>query len=222
MFKSIRREALILFLFSSFAIALSFFRLVATHHWMYLFLNWNLFLAAVPWLLTSTLSEETLTNKKWFAAFLVASWAAVFPNAPYILTDLFHLRIETHVPVWYDLILILSFASAGLAFGYYSLQKIRLVFSRFFRIRIIDAVIAVYLYVCAFGVYLGRFERWNSWDIITNTSGVFTSVGDRSVHPFHHPRTWAVTILLGTFLNLLFLLSTSRHEEINASKVKVK
>ena len=92
---------------------------------LFLFLNWNLFLAFVPWALTSlVILRPNLQQSRFMLLAILACWLLFFPNAPYILTDLFHLRARGDMPIWYDLILILSFAWTGLLFGFLSLWDI--------------------------------------------------------------------------------------------------
>jgi uncharacterized membrane protein len=63
---------------------------------------------------------------------------------------------------------------------------------------------AVLLFAASFGVYLGRFLRWNSWDIISHPFSLLHDIASRCLHPEDHPRTWGVTVLLGTFLSLVY------------------
>ena len=65
-------------------------------------------------------------------------------------------------------------------------------------------ILITLLFMASFGVYLGRFLRWNSWDIITNPFGLASDISDRFINPLDHPRTWGVTVLLGVFLNLAY------------------
>src|ERR1044072_1622357 len=96
----------------------------------FLFLNWNLFLAGLPLLFSRLLlHNDHITKAKIF--FLLPMWMLFFPNAPYILTDLFHLGNTSSMPKWFDLLLILSFAWAGLFAGFKSLQDIQRMLTKF-------------------------------------------------------------------------------------------
>ena len=116
---------LLLFAMSGMCFALSVFRCLYTDSKAFLFLNWNLFLAFVPWCFSTwiALKPDWGTNKLKLGL-LLFSWLIFFPNAPYILTDLFHLRRNETVPIWYDLVLILSYAWTGMLFGFISLFDI--------------------------------------------------------------------------------------------------
>jgi uncharacterized membrane protein len=185
--------------------SLSVFRVYKTNHHLFLFLNWNLFLAFIPWLLTSIVMVfPRLQKRKWILAPLFTSWVLFFPNAPYILTDLFHLRVNTQVPIWYDLVLILSFAWTGLWFGLISLFDLEKLLSKFINQKIVTGVSVLLLFISGFGIYIGRFLRWNSWDVLRRPEELMTDIIDRFVDPFSHPRTWAVTILMGLFLNMIY------------------
>jgi uncharacterized membrane protein len=196
---------LLLLLMTGFCFFLSIFRVVESGTSYFLFLNWNLFLAAIPYFLTSSISSQKRGRVQQLKIIGVSMvWLVFFPNAPYILTDLFHLRLETTVPKWFDLILIISFAWTGLLFGFLSLMKIEKLYTNFFTVKQVAWFSTVILFLASFGVYLGRFLRWNSWDIINNPGHLFYDISDRVVNPSEHPRTWGVTILFGVLLNIIY------------------
>lgn len=203
------QETLFLGMVTLLCFGLSVFRFSYTGSKVFLFLNWNLFLACIPWLLTSFVTVTPKISKNNFIlAFLLLVWLVFFPNAPYILTDLFHLRLKTSMPVWFDLILILSFAWVGLLFGFLSLWDIEKLiktktkdkFSSFW----ITSTTVLFLFLSAFGIYLGRYLRWNTWDIIHQPFAIFNDISLRFTNPTEHPRTWGMTILMGVFLNILY------------------
>lgn len=208
-------ETVLLFSFSTLCLVLSIIRVFASATPTFLFLNWNLFLAFIPWVLSSLLIiYPKLQEKKLAVITLLGTWLLFFPNAPYILTDLFHLKHVVSMPMWFDLLLILSFAWVGLLFGFMSLWDIEKILKRYlvksrlkgllryrFSVPIFSSVL---LFIGSFGIYLGRYLRWNSWDIIAEPFALIYDIGDRFVNPFEHPRTWGVTLLMGLFLNLVY------------------
>jgi uncharacterized membrane protein len=117
--------------------------------------------------------------------------------------------------MWYDLILILTFAWTGLSFGFYSLMEIESILRKRFNDNFIKVISTTLLFVSAFGVYIGRFLRWNSWDIISNPLELLNDISHRFIYPMEHPRTWGITIILGIFLNLAyFTFRDGRHKKI--------
>lgn len=201
-------STLLLFTMTIFCITLSAFRLYHTGSPFLLFLNWNLFLAFIPWALSSMLVLKG-NNNKLALIMVICAWLLFFPNAPYILTDLFHLRHTRSAPVWYDLVLILSFAWTGLAFGFISLMDIEQQLQPLLGKRVI-AVAMLCLFLAAFGIYLGRFLRWNSWDIVSNPGSLLADITHRFTHPFAHGRTWGVTLLMGALLNFMYFTFRGR------------
>ncbi len=117
---------------SLFCFGLSLFRVEISGTRHFLFLNWNLFLAFVPWLLTMTLTISPNLRKSRIAVFgMLGVWLLFFPNASYILTDLFHLSHHSSMPIWFDLVLILSFAWTGLLYGFLSLWHLEEMMEQF-------------------------------------------------------------------------------------------
>ena len=177
-------------------------RVALTGRLFFLFMLWNLLLAVVPYAISTML---TVARGPLRARILVpagAAWLLFFPNAPYILTDFFHLEARAGVPLWYDLVLIVSCAWNGLMLAYASLSDMqRLVQQRLgFWPGWVFAAVALLL--SGFGIYLGRYMRFNSWNIITNPIALFFDIMNRVLHPFSFPGTWGMTFLFGLFLLL--------------------
>lgn len=180
-------------------------RVFFTQQLTFVFLLWNLFLALIPFGLSTMLSVSAgrLQARVLLPVGLV--WLLFFPNAPYILTDLFHLEPRAGVPYWYDLALILSCAWNGLMLAYASLTDMQALVARRLGWVASWGFVTVALLLSSFGVYLGRYLRFNSWDIITNPLTLFFDIITRLLHPFAHPATWGVTLLYGVFLLLGYI-----------------
>jgi uncharacterized membrane protein len=202
-----QRLNLLLVLGASLAlsVALITLRVFFTHQFTFVFLLWNLFLALIPFGLSTMLSVSAgrLQARVLLPVGLV--WLLFFPNAPYILTDLFHLEPRANVPYWYDLALILSCAWNGLMLAYASLTDMQALVARRLGWLASWSFVTVAMLLSSFGVYLGRYLRFNSWDIITNPLTLFFDIVTRLLHPFAHPATWGVTLLYGVFLLLGYI-----------------
>ncbi len=196
---------ILLALMTGFCMLLSVLRVYLSGSFYFLFLVWNLFLAAVPFIITSLISFKSKSRVQLFKIIGVSIvWLLFFPNAPYILTDLFHLRLITDFPKWFDLILIISYAWTGLLFGFLSLLKIEALYRCYLSNIKIEIFSSLILFVASFGIYLGRYLRWNSWDILNNPEGLLYDITNRIVNPFEHPRTWGMTLLFGVLLNMVY------------------
>jgi len=210
MLKSIKQsgrlhEIIFLCILSVICFSLSIFRYVYSDSNTFLFLNWNLFLAFVPWALSTFLIiKPQIQRSKILISLTLLIWLLFFPNAPYILTDLFHLRLRLSMPIWFDLVLILLFAWTGLLFGFTSLWDIEQILQKSMKKSMVTMISTLLLFLGSFGIYIGRYLRWNSWDIITEPFRLAYDIGDRLINPFQHPKTWGMTILLGIFLNILY------------------
>lgn len=195
--------SLLLILMTVFCFSLSAFRYYISDTKVFLFLNWNLFLAWIPLLLSSCILAFNIKSKISLI-FISIVWILFFPNSPYILTDLFHLRARNSIPIWYDLIVILSYAWTGLICGFISLNDIEKRLSEYGKRNSISGVIVFFLFMSSFGVYLGRFLRWNSWDVLNNPFGLFSDIIVRLIYPMEYTKTWGVTVLMGIMLNFMY------------------
>jgi uncharacterized membrane protein len=175
-------------------------RVLLTGRLQFLFLLWNLFLAAIPFCLSAALVLAARPPRALLLLLVGAAWLLFFPNAPYLVTDLFHLEPRQGVPYWYDLALILSCAWNGLMLAYASLLDMHTLVQRRLGIGAGWAFVTVALLLSSFGIYLGRYLRFNSWDVLANPLTLFYDILHRLINPLSHPRTWGVTVVFGVFL----------------------
>lgn len=205
---------------SALSVVLLYFRIQWSGSLMFCFLPWNLFLAWVPFLLAMYLSElNKLEAPRWKKVLVFAGWLLFFPNSPYILTDLFHLKLRHEVPLWYDLVLILSFAWNGLILGYSSLLQVQKVLLSRLSVHLVHFFIGGLLVLCSFGIYLGRYPRYNSWDIVTNPITLLSDVGGMIIHPMDNPKMVGVTFFFSLFLMVSYwTLNTLINQKHEADK----
>ena len=185
----------------AFTIFLLGIRIIITGEIIYIFLAWNLFLAWIPFAISQQL---ILTQHRWKILLLVGCWLLFLPNAPYIITDFLHLKERVPIPYWYDILLLFSAALNGLLLGFASLLTIEKFLADRYGNRISGIIILLSFFLCAFGIYMGRYLRWNSWDILINPDAIAMDVLDRVLNPFAHLKTWSVTLLFGSFLYVMY------------------
>ncbi len=177
----------------------------------FFFLIWNLFLAWIPYWVALTLdfwsrfSRQNAQKLTLSAGVLIVTWLLFFPNAPYIVTDLLHLKDREIVPHWYDLMLIVSFAWTGLLLGYLSLFEVqRYLEARFSRVWVWTLLIGA-IWLAGFGVYMGRFQRWNSWDIVTRPWAIIEQQLHVLSHPMVYLNTLGVAVVMSGFMFIGYL-----------------
>lgn len=171
----------------------------------YRFLITNLVLACVPLFFSTVLRIASHWRLHWTIQLVFLSlWLLFLPNAPYILTDILHLTRASQAPAWYDLALLLSCAGTGLLVGYLSLIDVEAIVARSFGSAFGWIFATVSLGLSGFALYLGRFLRWNSWDVLLEPSRLFGIAG-AAINPAAHVRAVAVTIIFGMILTLGYI-----------------
>jgi uncharacterized membrane protein len=191
---------------SAMSVMLLYFRIQWSGNLHYTFLVWNLFLAWIPFLCALAITEMSKqSNSKLVLGSLFCSWLIFFPNSPYILTDLFHLHLKQDIPLWFDLVLILSFAWNGLILGYTSLFEIHRFLNKLFSKKTVWCFVIGIMILCGFGIYLGRYPRWNSWDIVSNPIALMSDVFNMLLHPLDNTRMVGVTFFFSLFLIVSYL-----------------
>lgn len=184
-------------------------RVQKTDSFHYLFLVWNLFLAWIPlgmaWLASSA---RNLPRPLKMISILACSilWLAFLPNAPYIMTDFQHLaKWDRASPLWYDVLMLAWFAWNGLFLGVISLFMMQKMVASLFN-RLTGWIFVIIVSgLSSFGIYLGRFLRWNSWDILQNPSSLASDVFERIVTPQSDTRALAFTFMFSLFFLFVYL-----------------
>jgi len=170
----------------------------------YAFLPFNLVLAWIPLLAALAAYAARRRRITFYLALPLCTliWLVFFPNAPYLLTDFQHLATDNpNSPLWFDVILLLWFAWTGLLLGISSLYLMQEIVTKTFN-RTTGWFFAIGVTILSsVGVYLGRFLRWNSWDILQDPVPIARDMYGIVSHPFSNIGTYGFTILF----TLLFL-----------------
>jgi uncharacterized membrane protein len=166
---------------SIFCVGLVVARMVYYQSSGYTNLVWNLFLAWIPFVLAYL--AYMLSWRRPFVYLVIPAfaflWLIFFPNAPYILTDLQHLgQPSLGAPLWYDVVIFIWFSWTGMLLGMVSLNLMQEIIKRemgrlagwvfVFGVSVLTGV----------GLYLGRFVRLNSWDILQNPGQIASNIPD--------------------------------------------
>lgn len=167
----------------------------------YFYLVYNLALAAIPLLLgTAAIRVRHRAGR----AVLLACWLAFFPNAPYLITDLIHLRPRPECPFWFDWLLFVSMAGGGLLLAVISLAQVHGFLRKHLQTLHADGLVLAVVSLSAFGIYLGRFLRWNSWDVVTQPGSMIGELASLVFQPFDHPRMLAYSFGVAVVLGLSY------------------
>jgi len=172
----------------------------------YTFLVWNLFLAWIP--LGIAYTAYVVTWKRRALSFAVAAaallWLVFFPNAPYILTDFQHLGNPSEVvPIWFDVILVVWFAWTGLLLGILSLYLMQDIIHREYGRMAGWALVFGVSFLSGLGIYVGRFLRWNTWDIWQQPKYIFDGIVRGASNP--SLTSIGVTALFGALFLFVYL-----------------
>ena len=201
------RQAALVFLAlalsSGVGVALVTARFVVSHQFAYFNLVWNIFLAWLPLGFAVMAGRSRESRRHFFAcAFL---WLLFLPNSPYLVTDLVHLKPRPPVPLWFDILLVQSFVLTGLLLGFLSVYLMHRLVSNSFGWRTGWIFTVLILGLTGFGIYLGRFERWNSWDLFLSPVELSRYICSVVIHPRANKTAVVFSMLCGAFLLLTYL-----------------
>lgn len=183
----------------------------------YAFLIWNLVLAIVPFVFAGigaylVARAPGARARKLISVGAALLWLAFYPNAPYIFTDFIHVFNRTFLRaapsewiglnalVWYDIIMNSAFAFAGHFMGLASMWLIQGCVARAWGKASARILVALAILLSGFGIYLGRFSRLNSWDVLFSTKLVLSEVAQA----LSDPKAVMFSIAFSTFIFLTY------------------
>ncbi len=201
----------LIYLFTAFCTSLLIYRIYKSEGLSFIFLAWNLFLAFIPWWISNYLKKKERLGFVHIP--LLVLWLLFLPNSPYILTDLFHLRPREYFPLWYDLVLVLSFALIGMMVFLKSLKDMFGMLQKYIKPTYLAIIIPFIFWLISFGLYLGRYLRFNSWNVINHPFQLMR----QSFGILFEKDTIAFTFIFSIFLAFLYYISKpllkSEHHE---------
>jgi uncharacterized membrane protein len=185
--------------------ALSLFRALYSGTGALLFLNWNLALAFVPYYI----SRQLIRNVGWIERSLLfrplfLCWLLFLPNTFYICTDLFHLKQRAGIPLWFDLALLFSFAWNGLLLGLLALRRMEQVVGGRWGLRRRSFFTVPVLALCSVGIYIGRYLRYNSWDVLLAPGELAQDIAWLFLHPVAARFDWSMIVLFSALLIFMY------------------
>lgn len=187
---------------SAVSVLLLVIRMIVAGNTRFSFMIWNLFLAWLPvvFALGFRLHMKKHRLQDWQNLALLFLWLGFLPNSFYLISDLIHLQSSGESSVLYDIAMMMSFILNGLILGYLSIYIVHSQMLQRLRDRTVLAFLAFVFLACGFAIYLGRYLRWNTWDIIINPFGILFDLSERVINPVLHIQTYVVTL---TFFILL-------------------
>ena len=188
------------------AIILNVLRVVIWGKYSFVYIPWNIFLAFVPFFISSLLLffYKGYMIKKIILIIGILLWMLFIPNAFYIVTDFIHIGVVRGVPVLYDIFLLFSSASIGLVLGFNSLFHIEQIIKIKYSSKVASILMGVIVLMISFGVYLGRFLRFDSWDVFINHTALIKNIWSIFSQSTTHTEVYLYTILFFFFLTLFY------------------
>jgi uncharacterized membrane protein len=112
-----------------------------------------------------------------------------------VISDIKHFKARPPAPEWLDSLLLFVFAFASL---YYGVQSVQYMFRTLIKRRknkswLLSQFLLPVSLLSGFGVYLGRVERWNSWDLFVHPISLLKN----ALLLLQHPEVWCFSFSYG-------------------------
>jgi uncharacterized membrane protein len=119
-------------------------------------------------------------------------------------------------PLWFDLAMIYSFSWNGLLLGVLSVRGMeRLLVPQASLQKELLFVFPV-MWLNAFGIYIGRYLRYNSWDVLTNPFQLLRDIHYLIVHPVRNQFTWDMVISFSILMTLMYVMLKRISKALNS------
>jgi uncharacterized membrane protein len=145
---------------------------------------WNLFLAFIPLAISFWLFRRKINSRSWLWWLGFVVYIAFLPNAPYLLTDIIHLIKGTRAvySVWLIALVFIPIHVVAILSGFEAYVISLLNQGHYLKRQggkrlVVWSELATHV-LCAIGIYMGRFRRFNSWDLVTDPTSVLTRTMD--------------------------------------------
>jgi uncharacterized membrane protein len=193
----------ILFSLSVFGCVMIVVRWIFTGDPEFLFLIWNLFLSWIPLgvsaIMSYRYSSRTGGRKLVALVPLGIVWLLFYPNAPYMITDFIHFRNNYTFLIWYDLVIYSIFIWTSFLLGFVSIYLVNRIVEKETN-KITGWLFTLFiLFLSSYGIYLGRFIRWNSWDLLLNPLALLQSILGNI-----HLQSLVFSLIYGMLLTLMY------------------
>lgn len=183
----------------------------------------NIILAWIPLILSIAAYIFFLQNnfrEDLASTALLIVWFFFFPNSIYLITEVHHFRDrfadEGKDPFWFDNIEILSIVGVGLLLGIHSLAIVHFLLRSYFPEVWSWIILVSYIFVANLGIYIGRYMRLNSWDVLFNPLRLIKRVFNEL-----NSREKVQTLILYTTLFSLFILVFYQFVELTTNNLYV-
>lgn len=104
----------------------------------------------------------------------------------------------------YDIVLLGMFSILSLIMGFIGVYLVHRELSIRLVARNTWIIIGIILLASSFAICLGRFTRWNSWDILLKPAGLLFDVSDRLINPAVHTQTYQLTLVFFLLLASIY------------------
>lgn len=178
------------------------------------FLMWNLFLAWIPFLCALLMvAFYRARAAAWLYVVPFSLWLLFFPNAAYLVTDLYNLHQFPNVPLWYDIAFFATMAWTGLLLAVAALFIVQRMVKQSYGWVASWLVVLLAVGLNGVGIYLGRFLRWNSWDVVTDPIAVMQDAITPFLHPIAYRQPVAIIIVFSAILLVAYVSVLSMQRE---------
>jgi len=206
MLKNLKVPKSILYLLG-LALILNILRVFLFGNTSFLYILWNIVLAFVPFLISLILllrtNKENIVKPFFIIGFII--WFIFLPNAPYVVTDFIHLGRIHAVPVMFDIFLLFASAGVSLLMGLYSISHMEKMLLLKFSKKITNITIAIIILFTSFGVYLGRYFRFNSWDFFISHNSLMESIWKIFTESNNYANVYGYTLLFFAFIYISYV-----------------